>query len=75
MNKQEHENKERYLQEKARFLQMELESKIRELTRKIEKYPITGATVLSSLEYELIPLQQRINALMQTIENHKSNQQ
>ncbi len=75
MNKAQSQRKEQYYKAKDDFLQMELESEIKALTDKIARFKITGQTVLAALEYELIPLQQRVNALMQSIENYKSNKQ
>lgn len=74
MNKKQSQHKEQYYQAKADFLQMELESEIKAITNKIAKFQITDQTVLVALEYELIPLQQRVSGMIQKIDNYKSNQ-
>nr|DAX32130.1 MAG TPA: hypothetical protein [Caudoviricetes sp.] len=41
------------------------------MIHQIEKYPITDVTIPSSLLIELEPLQQRINSLVQQLNNIK----
>lgn len=71
MNKEQSKRKDQYYQAKVDFLQIELENQIKALTDKIARYKITDQTVLAALEYELYPLQQRVNALIHQIESYK----
>lgn len=69
MNKQQHEQLRKYQRDKLVFLQMDLEQNIKGVTHQIEKYSITDETVPSSLLFELEPLQQRINTLVQQLKS------
>jgi len=69
MNKLQYEQLQKYQREKQVFLQMSLEQNIRGLMHQIVKYPITDATVPSSLLFELESLQQRLNSLVQQLKN------
>lgn len=69
MDKQQYQHIQNYREHKQLFMQLELESEIRELTWKIERYQVTELTVPSILLQELEPLQHRISLLIQQLKN------
>lgn len=69
MDNAQYQRIKHYREQNQLFLQMELESEIREVTRKIEKYQISEHTIPSILVQELEPLQHRVNLLIQQLKS------
>lgn len=71
MDHQDYQRMRNYRELNQLFLQMELESAARELTRKIEKFQIMEDTISATLVQDLEPLQHRINLLLYQLKNRK----
>lgn len=71
MDKQQYQQIRSYQEQRQLFFQMELESTIRELTHKIEKFQLSEHTVPLILLHELEPLQHRINSLIQQLKSEQ----
>lgn len=64
MEKQEYQKIRAYREQNQLFCQMKLESEIRELMQKIEKFEVLEHTIPSVLLQELEPLQRQISLLI-----------